>query len=388
MSPPVQLCPSIPSCDPTDHCGRPPADPNGPGMQQNPNVDKGPNDFTLGIDGPDPMLEVGGTHDDQEHQRDFVLALNSRAAASYASRALPGDARVPSDGQVESTLGNLDRNPPIGADGREVTHAIYQSTIPNATAQEAFEHFINNPNEVFNAGGMEIRPPTARLEDGGRYMLEVGGPPPAWLPIEVTVDAANNAFTIHTLDGHVLRGEQTFTFTDNCEGGATLTQDARFQASTELVGDLQNITSISNAQHEGWQFAHREIYEQFNGDRDYSGMGIDFDGGKWVDFGRDLLRDPGKTVNVGFDVAGEIANETFDSVGGWIDDGLDGVGSGADWLMDRLGIPGGDTVEGVIDGVGDAVEDGLDLVGDGASWVADKAGDVAEGVIDFLNPFD
>lgn len=389
MSPPV-LSPNSPppTYGPPGQCTAPPADPNAPGMQQNPNVNAGPNDFTLGIEGPDPMLQVGGTHDDQERQRDYVLALNTRAALSYGSSALPDQARVPTDGQVEGLLNDLDRNPPIGADGREVTHAVYQSTIPNATPEQAFEHFINNPNAVFNAGGMEIRPPTSQLQDGGRYMLEVGGPPPAWLPIEITVDAPNNAFTIHTLDGHVLRGEQTFTFTDNCQGGVTLTQDARFQASTELVGDLQHITSISNAQHEGWQFAHREIYEQFNGDRDYAGMGLGFDGGNWIDFGLDLLRDPGKTVNVGFDVTGELANETLDSTGIWIDEGTDQVASGANWLMDQAGIPGGDQVEAVVNGAGDVVEDGLDLAGDGVSWLADKGGDVAEGVIDTLNPFD
>ena len=386
MFSPAQLPASIDACTPIRQCPAPPATPDGPGMRQSPDVEKGPNDFTLGIDGPDPMLETGGSHDDQERQRDFVLALNSRAALSYATSNT--GVRMPGDGEVEQLLGGLERNPPIGEDGREVTHAVYQSTIPNATADQAFEHFVNNPNEVFNAGGMEIRPPTARLEDGGRYMLEVGGPPPAWLPIEITVDAANNAFTIHTLDGHVLRGEQTFTFTDNCEGGVTLTQDARFQAGTQLVGDLQNLAPISEGQHESWQFAHREIYEQFNGDRDYAGLGTDLDLGKWLDFGLNLLRDPGRTVNVGIDVAGEIANETFDSVGAWADQGIDAIGTGVGGWMDRLGIPGGDRVEQAIDGTGDFVEDGLDLVGDTVSRAADTAGDVAETVIDALNPFD
>ena len=375
MSPPVHLPSSAPRHEPPGACQRPPADPNGPGMRQNPNVQAGPNDFTLGIDGPDPALEVGGTHGDQERQRDFLQALDSRAALSYASRAI--GVRVPSDGNVERILSDLSPTPPIGEDGREVTHAVYRSTIPNATAREAFEHFINNPNEVFNAGGMEIRPPTAALEDGGRYMLEAGGPPPAWLPVQVTVDAANNAFTIQTLDGHVLRGEQTFTFTDDCGGGATLTQDARFQAGTALVGDLQKPGSISDAQHERWQFAHRELYEQFNGDPDYAGMGIDFDGGKWLVRGLGLLKDPGRMAEVAIDATGEIANETLDSAGGWIDDGANAAGAGSNWLMDRLGIPDGDTVARAVDGAGNLVEDDLDAVGDGASSLADRAGDGA-----------
>ena|GEM_PF-1411009 len=383
MFPPISNPASLPPTNPIATCAGPPADPNGPDMRQNPNVERGPNDFTLGINGPDPMLEVGGTQDDQERQRDFLLALTGRAALSYASREQDGMARLPTDGQVEQTLGQLERNPPIGTDGREVTRAVYQSTIPNASAQQAFEYFINNPNEVFNAGGMEIRPPTERLEDGGRYMLEVGGPPPTWLPIEITVDAANNAFTISTLDGHVLRGEQTFTFADSCDGsGATLTQDARFQASTPLVGDLQNIVPISNEQHKSWQFAHREIYEQFNGDPDYKGMGIDFDANKWRQFAIDVIKDPGKTANVFSDGVGELANGALDSIGRLINDGADRVASGVDQAMDGLGIPGGDTVEKVIDTAGNVVEGGIDLVGDGVSWVADRFGDGAEALID------
>lgn len=364
----------------------PPAEPDQPGLAPSTDVEQGPNDLELGIEGPDPVLEVGGSHDDQEHQRDVLLALNTRAALSYGSRLAPGDTRIPSDSDVQGVLDGLDTNAPGPAGDPDVTHAVYQSHIPNVSAQDAYEHFVNNPNEVFNAGGMEIRPPTDRLQDGGRYMLEIGGPPPAWLPIEIRTDPANNAFTIHTLDGHVLRGEQTFTFTDDGNGGATLTQDARFQASTELVNDLQHVAPIAAAQHESWQFAHREVYEQFNGDRDYAGMGIDFNGDAVREFLIGLAEDPGRTLNVGADVLGEIGNEVLDEVGGWGDSLIDGAGSGADWVFDTLGIPGGDTVEDLADGAGDLVESGADTVGDGASYVADKAGDAGEAVVDFFTP--
>ncbi len=361
MSPPIQFCtPPLP-WNPAQQCQPPPADPRGPGMTPSTTVDAGPNEFTLGVNGPDPDLAVGGSHDQQEHQRDALLALSTRAAASYASRALPGDARLPTDGQVAGMLDRLDTNPPIGLDGQDVTHAVYQSQIPNTSAQEAYEHFVNNPNEVLNAGGMEIRPPTERLVDGERYMLEVGGPPPTWLPVEIRLDADNNAITIDTLDGHVLRGTQTFTFTD-CEGGTTLTQDARFQASTRLVGDAQEIAPISTAQHESWEFAHREIYEQFNGDRDYAGMGTGLQPSAWIAPIVEAVRDPGGAADAGIDVAGEIANETIDHWGGWAGD-----------AMDWAGIPGGDTVRDISDTAGDVVSDAADWTGDrvedGINWL-------------------
>lgn len=324
-------------------------------------VDAGPNAFTLGVDGPDPDLQVGGSHDDQEHQRDALLALSVDAAASYASGQIPGVTRTPPDTEVVDTLNQLDPNPPIGLDGQDVTHAIYQSEIPNTTAQAAYEHFVNNPNEVFNAGGMEIRPPADRLVDGGRYMLEVGGPPPTWLPVEIRLDPGSNAITINTLDGHVLRGEQTFTFTD-CNGGAVLTQDARFQASTQIVGDAQEIAPISTAQHQSWQFAHREIYEQFNGDRGYEGLGTGIQPAAVLGPVVEILRDPGAAADVFIDIGGELANETFDHWGGEAGD-----------AMDRLGIPGGDVVRDVSDRTGDVVSDAADWTGDrvedGVNWV-------------------
>ncbi len=360
MSPPIPSCTSLPPTGPVARCEPPPADPRAPGMSPSTTVDAGPNGFTLGVDGPDPQLQVGGSHDAQEHQRDALLALSVRAAASYASGQLPGP-RLPPDRDVVDMLATLDPNPPVGVDGHDITHAVYQSEIPNTTAQAAYEHFVENPNEVFNAGGMEIRPPTERLVDGERYMLEVGGPPPTWLPVEIRLHPETNAITINTLDGHVLRGEQTFTFTD-CEGGAVLTQDARFQASTQIVGDAQEIAPISTAQHQSWQFAHREIYEQFNGDRDYAGLGTGLQPAAIAAPIIEIARDPGAAADVFIDVGGEMANETIDHWGGWAGD-----------AMDRLGIPGGGTVRDVTDTAGDVVSDAADWTGDrvedGVNWV-------------------
>ncbi len=349
-------------------CPQPPATPDAPGLREG-DVESGPNDFRLGLEGPDPQFEVGGSHDEQETQRDHLLALSARALASYTTGHTPFTPRLPSDSDVSSMLGQLDRNPPIGSNGHEVTHAVYQSQIPNATPQQAYDHFVNDPQEVFSAGGMEIRPPADKLEDGGRYMLEIGGPVPTWLPVEIGLDPQNNAVTIHTLDGHVLRGEQTFTFTDDCQGGSTLTQDARFQGSTKLVGDAQQVVSVSQGQHQAWQHAHREIHGQFNGDPGYEGMGTgafnEQQLSAWGELVRNSVADPGNTADVIVDASGEVANETIDHWGGW-----------TGGVMDWAGVPGGG-----------AVRQGSDWVGDGASAVADVAGDVAEGAIDRITPW-
>ncbi|WP_226469762.1 DUF1990 family protein [Luteimonas panaciterrae] len=348
----------------------PPTSPYAPGLSPSDDVQRGDNQFQLGIEGPDPNLAVGGSHDQQEGQRDKLLALATLALGSYTTGHTPATPRVPNDGQVEDILNGLNPNPPIGTDGEEVTHAVYQSQIPNATAAEGYDHFVNNPNEVFNAGGMEIRPPTDRLEDGGRYMLEIGTPVPTWLPVQINLDPASNAISIQTLDGHVLRGEQTFTFTDDGNGGAVLTQDARFQASSRLPEELQQITPIATGQHIAWQNAHQEIYGQFNGDPDFKGIGTDFSPGNllesWGQALGNVIKDPGNAADVGVDVVGELANF-----------GVDGLGSGIDTAFDYLNIPGGDTIQDAFDSAGDLI-----------SNIADKIGDGAEAVIDFVNPFD
>lgn len=369
--PPIDLIPAAQRLQASAlACYKPPADPQAPGLKPG-KVSPGPNDFKLGIDGPDPLVAVGGTHDQQEQQRHAMLALAGGAAMSYLTGHLPGGfvPRMPGDADVRGTLNRLDPNPPIGTDGVDVTRAVYQSQIPNASPQDVYDHFVNSPSEVFGAGAMEIRPPALRLEEGGRYMLEIGGPVPTWLPVEIRLDPAARSVTIHTLDGHVLRGQQTFSFTSDCNGGTTLTQDARFQASTELVGDMQKLASVSAGQHQAWQYAHREIYEQFNGDRDYAGMGTGVFNQQqvsaWTQALGNIVLNPGTAADVAFDATGELTNEGIDDATKWV--------GGA---MDRAGIGGGREVR--VFG---------DVAGDMTSAVADKLGDVAKFVIDINTPW-
>jgi hypothetical protein len=349
-------------------------------------VNRGPNEFALQIDGPDPLLAVGGNHNQQEFQRDKTIEFAARAALSYGT-GHSGVPRWPNDASVRDTLAGLNPDPPIGRDGVDVTHAIYTSDIPNATPQQVYQHFVEHPNEVFNAGGMEIRPPTAKLENGGRYMLETGAPP-TWLPVEIRLDPTQHAITIKTLDGHVLRGEQTFTFSGNGTGGSTLTQDARFQASSKLVGDLQQLASVSAGQHRAWQNAHREIYEQFNGNANYAGIGIHaFNKEQWraaLDALKSVAQHPGSAADAVIDVFGEFDNAALDAggrLGNWA---IDHTGELIGAAMDKAGIPGGGVARAAADKLGDGVSWTADKAGDGVSWTADKVGDGAKKVIDFL----
>jgi len=375
------------------HCAPAPGPAQAPGLQPG-RVDRGPNDFRLGLQGPDPDLAVGGSHDEQEYQRDQTVRLAAYAAASYESRWIPGSFRYPADADVSGILAGLKPNTPIGEDGREVTHAIYQSRIPNASPQQVFDHWVQHPNEVFNAGGMEIRPPTTTLHDG-RYMLETGGTnaPPTWLPVEIKVDPLQRSINIKTLDGHVLRGEQTFSFRDDGCGGTAIVQDARFQASSKLVGDMQTFLPISQGQHNAWQHAHRESYEQFNGDRGYSGIGIPLVdplrqlgalGGQAVG---QIVSDPGRAVDGGIDSLGDLGNLGLDFKGRIEAWAADQVGGAAHWTFDRLGLPGGAQVEQLAHGTGQVLNAVEDTAGDWLQAGADKAGDAAKSVVDFVNPF-
>ena len=356
-----------------------PADPNAPGMNKI-EVPTGPNQLQMSLEGPDPNLAVGGSHDQQEAQRDLTVGLGKDAALSYAGRWLPG--LRPSDADVNIKLNTLERNPPIGSDGVEVTHGVYTSQVPNATPQQMFDHWVNNPNEVFSAGGMEIRPASAQLVDGGRYMLETGAAVvPTWLPVEISVDEQARSITIHTLDGHVLRGEQTFNFVDNGCGGTTIVQDARFQAGSQVVGDAQALASVSEGQHQAWIAAHSESYEQFNGNADYAGIGIGIGNREqWrtvIDLAVTVATERGVVINGVIDVGGDLGNGAVDWTGRRADDAIDGAGRGVGNVMDAVHVPGSAVVEEGFDAVGNGVETVADVTGDGVEVVADKVGDVA-----------
>jgi len=358
-------------------------------------VDAGPDKFSLSLKGPDPDLAVGGTHDQQEAQRDETVKLEGYAASSYETRPLPGSLRWPSDGDVHGILSGLKPNPPIGVDGQDVTHAVYQSEIPNATPDQVFAHWTQQPNEVFNAGGMEIRPPVNTLQSG-RYMLETGGTnaPPTWLPVQIKVDPAARTIHIDTLDGHVLRGEQTFSFQDDGCGGTRIVQDARFQASSQLTGDMQHFLPISQGQHDAWQQAHLETYEQFNGNPGYKGIGTPYVdplsqaevlGGKAF---LQVVAHPARAADAAISGLGDGANYAIDLSGRLGADALDGAGDATRQALDWLHLPGGNAIDSASHETGKFISSLADKTGDVVESGMHKVGDVTKTVIDDLNPFD
>ena len=358
-------------------------------------VDAGPDKFSLSLQGPDPDLAVGGTHDQQEAQRDETVKLEVDAASSYETRLLPGSLRWPGDDDVQGILSGLKPNPPIGVDGQDVTHAVYQSEIPNATPDQVFAHWTQQPNEVFNAGGMEIRPPVTTLQDG-RYMLETGGTnaPPTWLPVQIKVDPTARTIHIDTLDGHVLRGEQTFYFKDDGCGGTRIVQDARFQASSQLTGDMQHFLPISQGQHDAWQQAHLETYEQFNGDRGYKGIGIPYVdpvtqaavlGGKAF---LQVVAHPAQAADAAISGLGDGANYALDLSGRLGAGALDGAGDATRQALDWLHLPGGSAIDNASHDTGQFISSLADKTGDVVESGMHKVGDATKSVIDALNPFD
>lgn len=232
----------------------PPSNPNGPPTYQSGDA----NGFNYTVGGQSPPV-AGGNALDQSKQLAVQGALEAQAVPSALTRNAP--LRVPTDDQVRGELNTLAPIPPDN--GPNTTTTTYTSNIPNASAGDAFNHFVQDPNAVFNAAGMEIRPPTNQLQDGGRYMLELKQPP-AWLPIQVSVDPATRTVGITTMDGHPLRGYQSFTFQDDGNGGANVVQDARFQLNAWPTEKLQDQLQIVQNQHHAWQDAHREMYQHFN----------------------------------------------------------------------------------------------------------------------------
>ena len=331
----------------------------------------GPNNIQIRASTADPLIPLSGNAEQQEANQDEIVS-QSMLLVAYLIEAggtdIPG---LDSSAAITDHLSGLQPNTII--EGEPVVQTVYTSTIPNATPREAFEHFVNNTADVFQAGGLTFVPPLNGPLTSGRYMIMDAGPPPTPLPVEITVDHENMTISIQTLEGHGLRGLQTFSFTDNGQGGTTLTQDAQYQLSTELPAELQSVIPISDEQHEGWYHAHLEIYYQFNGDPAYEDVSplnpANVTTGEYVVESLDRLGkffgDPATVARVagtlgdsGLDMLARIF--TFAKPLGYVGDGLD-------WALDHLGW--------AIDEAGEIKDEAGRIVIDAAGNVADWAGD-------------
>jgi hypothetical protein len=234
--------------------GQPPTPPTPPPLPPTDYVSPDADQFQYHVGGAYPP-QIADNPLAQAKQATLMARLTSAASISSLTKGLGPDGRQPPDFVVRQDLQELGTSPPDPSLG-PVTTTSYTSDIPHVPPNIAYQHFVNDPNSVFGAGGVEIRPATSKLADGGRYMLEASSNPPTWLPIEVHLDPAQNQVAITTLNGHPLRGFQTFTFQDDGKNGTKVQQDAQFQISNGLVP----IGTAVAAQHSLWRAAHNEMY--------------------------------------------------------------------------------------------------------------------------------
>jgi hypothetical protein len=208
------------------------------------------NNFRLILTGTHPAVEGGGFFA-QLRQASHSLSLQGYAGTSVATGG-----RLPPDFAVEAKLRSLSLTP-VSSGPKSVID--YTSTIPNTSAQKLYERFVANPSEVFGAGGLTLRP-AAPLTQGARVMIEDKGPPPMWMPVEARLDPARHEITFHTLDGHPLRGTNSFRFTDDGQGGARIEQHSVFQYSSLPARLGGGLFDGSGRQHKTWESVHAHLF--------------------------------------------------------------------------------------------------------------------------------
>jgi hypothetical protein len=185
-------------------------------------------------------------------------ANETRKLASYASLSVLSGGRTPPDTAVEAKLRSMQLTPVLPGPTSIVD---YTSTVPGASAQSLYEKFVSNPGAVFNASGdLSFRPPTAKLTQGARIMIEDKGPPPLWMPVQVRLDPARREIQFQTLDGHALRGTNTFRFSDDGKGNARIEQHSVFQFSSLPASIGNGVFGGSDRQHKTWEGAHAYLF--------------------------------------------------------------------------------------------------------------------------------
>lgn len=213
------------------------------------------NGFVTQLGGRNPPVSAGGILT-QLKQSAATAQLALSAASSVASGG-----RAPPDFSVASKLRSLSVTA-LTRDTDKVSRADYFSQIPGVKPEQAYEYFVNNPNAVFGAGDLEVRPAATKLQDGQRLMLEQPGSPSVWFPIEVHLDPARKQINILTLDGHPLRGTNQFTFADDGKGGTRVNQLSSFQLSSKAVQIGMGPDDLER-QHSTWEQVHANVFEHF-----------------------------------------------------------------------------------------------------------------------------
>ncbi len=219
------------------------------------------NGFVVTLGGPNPPL-AAGSFLQQLRQATALAGLVGAVEQSVASGG-----REPPDFAVAAKLRALDFSALSGEAAKHST-AEYTSTVPNASPAAVFEHLLTHPSECFAAAGLTLRPAPARLEDGARLMIEDPSArstrPPLWLPVEVRVDEAKRQVGFLTLDGHPLRGSNSFQLESDGQGGTVVHQGSRFQQSSAVTALGARLTGAVEHQHQVWRAFHDGLYKHFN----------------------------------------------------------------------------------------------------------------------------
>ena len=211
--------------------------------------------FRVALSGLQPPVSAGGFFT-QLKEAAATAKLSVEAAESVASGG-----HMPSDLSVEAKLDSLSPTP-LTEEAGKTTVADYFSQIPNATPQQAYDYFVKNPNAVFGAGDLKVRPAMSELKDGARVMLEQPGTPSVWFPIEVHLDPAQHRINIETLEGHPLRGTNSFQFDSDGHGGTHVNQYTSYQLSSKAV-QLGMTSADLQRQHSTWNKVHENLFEHF-----------------------------------------------------------------------------------------------------------------------------
>lgn len=226
------------------------ADPASRGSTRSTTVD---NNFRRVITGAHPAPTVGGFFE-QLKQANETRKLQSYASLSYLS----GGAHPP-DTAVSAKLRSLQLTPIVPG---PKSVADYTSTVPGTSAQKLYEKFVSNPQALFGASGdFRLRPADLKqLSQGARIMIEDKGPPPLWMPVQVRLDPAKREIEFQTLDGHPMRGTNTFRFSDDGQGGARIEQHSVFQLSSLVASIGNGVFDGSDRQHKTWEASHAYLF--------------------------------------------------------------------------------------------------------------------------------
>ncbi|NNB94130.1 hypothetical protein HJC10_11320 [Corallococcus exiguus] len=211
------------------------------------------NGFDFGVGGAFPPKPTGSL---QEQLKQGARLLEQTQAAAFSVTL---DKGASMDAYARKQLGHLDPSPPIA--GAPTALTDYTSTIPGVSARDAFEAFVSNPELLFGAAGISLRPAVSALTDGARLFLEEQGPPPVWAPIAVKLNETERVVHITTLDGHPLRGTNQFVFDDDGSGGTRIRQYSAFQGSSPATSVGMALMDPIERQHDIWRSVHGQLHE-------------------------------------------------------------------------------------------------------------------------------